>query len=156
MEKGSRKGIKRIHVSIAREDLTEKAKFWFYFLYSVLIPSKHVCIVRQDKAILLYAILKGYKINFGKIIEKSIPDYHSNNFFGHIPHPSIIIHLCIKRGVNFYQEAEEKCPATPPLNFTSITKTSANKSKEKLKGVKKEMSERPKRLEDRESIIKFL
>ena len=67
----------------------------------MLTPTKHVCTVRVDKAILLYAILKGCKISFGKIIERSILEYQSNNFFGLMPHPSIIIHLFIKGGVSF-------------------------------------------------------
>ena len=118
--------------------MTEKAKIWFYFLSSVLTLTKHVCTVRLDKAILLYAILKGYKISFGKIIEKSILDYQSNNFFGHIPHPSIITYLCLKGGVTFDQEEEEKCLAISLLALTAITKTPANKGKEKLKGVEEE------------------
>ena len=31
---------------INRGDMTEEAKVWFYFLASVLVPTKHVCIVR--------------------------------------------------------------------------------------------------------------
>ena len=38
-------------------------KFWFYFLNLVLTPTKHVFTMRVDKVILLYAILKGYKIS---------------------------------------------------------------------------------------------
>ena len=40
-------------------DMTEEAKVWFYFLASVLIPTKHVCTVREQEAVLLYAMLKG-------------------------------------------------------------------------------------------------
>ena len=61
---------------INRGDLTEEAKVWFYFLASVLIPTKHVCLVREQEAVLLYAILKGYKVNDGDIIENSIMKYH--------------------------------------------------------------------------------
>ena len=32
---------------INRGDLTKKAKVWFYFLASVLVPTKHVCTVRE-------------------------------------------------------------------------------------------------------------
>ena len=60
---------------------------WFYFLASVLIPTKHVCTVREQEAVLLYAILKGYKVNVGAIIEKSIMKYHEGNRKGLIPHP---------------------------------------------------------------------
>ena len=49
--------------TINRGDLTEEAKVWFYFLAFVMVPTKHVCIVREQEAIILYAILKGYKLN---------------------------------------------------------------------------------------------
>ena len=71
--KGERKGTKKTPFKfIARRDLTKEAKVWFYFINSVFMPSKHVDIVRREEAILFYALLKGYKINVGKIIEKSI------------------------------------------------------------------------------------
>ena len=59
---------KNPHESIARDSLTDEAKVWFYFICSVLLPSKHLSIVRENKAILLHAILKGYKFSKGKII----------------------------------------------------------------------------------------
>ena len=74
---------KNPHESIAKGALTVEAKIWFYFLSSIVMPTKHVSIVRQEKAILLYAILKGYKISFGKLIEQSILMYQSSNFNGH-------------------------------------------------------------------------
>ena len=71
--KGKWKGTRKTPFkSITIGDLTEEAKVWFYFIYYVLIPSKHLRTVRREEAILLYALLKGYKINVGKIIEKSI------------------------------------------------------------------------------------
>ena len=47
------------HESIAKGSLTEEAKVWFYFVSSVLLPSKHLSTVRKEEAILLYALLKG-------------------------------------------------------------------------------------------------
>ena len=91
-----------------------------------------MCTVRVDKAILLYAILKGYKISFGKLIERTILEYQSNNFFGHMHHQSIITHLCIKGGVTFDKDEEEKCPVVSFLILTTITKTSASKRKRKV------------------------
>ena len=85
--------------SIARGSLTEEAKIWFYFLNSVLLPSKHLSTVRKKEAVLLYDILKGYKMNVGKIIEKSIVNYYYSNYRGLIPHPSTITRLCILEGV---------------------------------------------------------
>ena len=70
---------------INRGDLTEEAKVWFYFLASLLFPTKHVCTVREQEAIILYAILKGYKLNVGAIIENSIMKYHEGNKRGHDP-----------------------------------------------------------------------
>ena len=58
--------------SISRGSLTEEAKVWFYFLSSVLMPLKHLSTVWKEEAVFLYAILKGYKMSVGKIIEKSI------------------------------------------------------------------------------------
>ena len=92
---GQGQGEKKI---INRGDMTEEAKVWFYFLASVLIPTKHVCTVREQKAVLLYAILKGYKLNAGAIIENSIMKYHEGNKSGLIPHPATITWLCIRAG----------------------------------------------------------
>ena len=59
---------KNPHESIARGALTKQAKVWFYFIYSVILPSKHLSTIREEEAVLLYAILKGYKFSVGKII----------------------------------------------------------------------------------------
>ena len=99
-------------------DLTEVSKFWFYFVNSVLKPSKHVLIVRQDRTILLYPFVKGFELNVGRIIEESIMDCAENKFSGNIPHPSLITHLCIKGGVKF-NEVEERCPKASPLTLAS-------------------------------------
>ena len=61
--------IKNPYDSIARGSLTEQAKIWFYFLCSFILPSKHLSTVREKEAALLYAILKGYRFNVGKIID---------------------------------------------------------------------------------------
>ena len=55
--------------SISRGALTEPAKVWFYFLCSVMLPSKYLCKFREKEAVLLYSILKGHKFSVGKIIE---------------------------------------------------------------------------------------
>ena len=49
------------HESVARGSLTEESKVWFYFVSSVILPSKHLSTVRKNEAILLYALLKGVK-----------------------------------------------------------------------------------------------
>ena len=87
------------HESIVRRALTEPAKVWLYFLCSVILPSKHLCTVRGKEAVLLYAILKGYKFSVGKIIENSILSYYRGGYKGLIPHPILISRLCILGGV---------------------------------------------------------
>ena len=63
---------KNPHESIHRGSLVEEAKVWFYFIASVTIPTKHLSTIRENEATLLYALLKGYKFDVGKIIETSI------------------------------------------------------------------------------------
>ena len=109
---------KNPHESIAKGALTELAKFWFYFLCSVMLPSKHLCTVREKEAVLLYAILKGYKFGVDKIIENSIMSYYKGGYKGLIPHPTLISRLCILRGVQGDWEEYENCPKTSPLTLT--------------------------------------
>ena len=133
---GTGQGEKKI---INRGYLTKEAKVWFYFLASVLIPTKHVCTVREQEAVLLYAILKGYKVNAGAIIENSIMKYHEGNRRGLIPHPSIITWLCLKAGVKGNWEEEEECPIASPLTLTGVSKGPRNLKK---KGVMVETESR--------------
>ena len=46
------------HESIAKA-LIKEAKVWFYFVSSVLLPSKHLIKVRKNESVLLYTLLKG-------------------------------------------------------------------------------------------------
>ena len=112
---------------------------WFYFLASVLIPTKNVCTVREQEAVLLYAILKGYKVNTGAIIENSIMKYHEGNKRGLIPHPATITWLCLKAGVKGNWAEEEECPNASPLTLTGVSKGPRNLKK---KGVKVEAESR--------------
>ena len=116
----------------ARGSLTEEAKVWFYFISSVLLPSKHLSIFLQEEAILLYALLKGYKINLGKIIENSFLNFYQSKYRGLMPHPATITRLCILERVKGTWEKEERCPRTSPLTLTGITKPPTNKGKKKM------------------------
>ena len=91
---------KNPYQSINRGSLTEEAKVYFYFIAYVIIPTKHLSTIREQKAIILYALLKGYKFNAGKIIESSIKSFHKNVKRGLIPHPAMITRLCILAGVH--------------------------------------------------------
>ena len=123
---------KNPHHTINRGSITEKAKVWFYFLFSVILPTKHLCSVREQEAIILYALLKGYKMNVGGLIEGSIRGYHLSNKRGLIPHLETINKLCILAGVRGSWDEEETCPKASPLTLTCVTKGPKNK---KQKGI---------------------
>ena len=123
---GQGQGKKKI---INRGDLTEEEKVWFYFLASILIPTKHVCTVREQEAVILYSILKGYKLNAGAIIENCIMKYHEGNKRGLIPHPATITWLCIRAGVKGDWAEEEECPNASPLTLTRVSKGTRNQNK---------------------------
>ena len=127
--KGKWKKGKGEQKTISRGDLTEEAKVWFYFLSSVMVPTKHVCTVREQEAIILYAMLKGYKLNVGAVIENSIMRYHEGNKRGLIPHPATITRLCLKAGVKGTWEEEEECPKVSPLTLTGVSKGPKNQKK---------------------------
>ena len=86
---------KNPHESIARGALTKPTKVWFSYLCLVILPSNHLCTVREKEAVLLYAILKGYKFSVGKIIENSILSYYRGGYKGLIPHLALFSKLCI-------------------------------------------------------------
>ena len=110
------------HAYINGGDLKELGKVWFYFINFVLKPSMHISTVRQDRAILLYELVKGYEVDLGRIIKDLILEYVKGNFVGNIPHPSLITLLCIKGVVKYNDEEEERCPKTSPLTLTRVLK----------------------------------
>ena len=122
---------KNPHESSARGTLTEQEKVWFYFLCSVILPSKHLCTIREKEAMLLYAILKGYKFRVGNIIENSFLSYYRGGYKVLIPHPALITKLCILGGVEGDWKEKENCPRTSPLTLTRITKGPKNKGRER-------------------------
>ena len=113
---------KNPHESIARGLSTEQAKVWFYFLCSIILPSKHLSTIREKEAVLLYAILKGYKFSVGKIIKNTILSYYRGGYRGLVPHPALITKLCIMGGVEGDWEEKENCPRTSPLTLTGFKK----------------------------------
>ena len=113
---------KNPHESIHRESLIEEAKVWFYFIAFVIIPSKHLSTIRENEAILLYALLKGYKFDVGKIIETSIRTFHKIMKRGPIPHLTTITRLCVLTRVKGIWAKEETCPKVSPLTLTGVVK----------------------------------
>ena len=99
--------------SIARGSLTDEAQVGFYFLSSVFLPIKYLNTKRKEEALLMYAILNGYKLNVGKIIEKSILKYYNSNYRGLVPHLDIITRICILRGVRRRRKVFQDFPFNP-------------------------------------------
>ena len=97
---------KNPHESIAKGTLTEEANVWFYFICSVILPSKHLSTVREKEVVLLYAILKGYKFSVGKIIENLILSYYKRGYRVLVPHLAPISRLYIMGGVEGDWEEE--------------------------------------------------
>ena len=86
--------------------------------------------MRKNEAILLYALLKGYKINVCKISENSIMSYYRSRYKGLTLHLATITRLYILGGVNRDWEEEETCPRVSPLTLMGITKGPKNRSRE--------------------------
>ena len=95
-----------------------------------MVPTKPVCTLKEQEAIILYAILKGYKLNAGAIIENSIIRYHESNKRDLIPHPATITRLCMRAGVKgIWEEEEEEWPKVSPLTLTGVSKGPRNQKK---------------------------
>ena len=119
---------------------------WFYFISSVIIPTKHLNTMREQEAIILYALLKGYKFDVGKIIETSIRSFHKNVKRGLIPHPTTITRICILDGVKGTWVEEETYPKVSPLTLIGVIKGPKNKKRKEMEIV--EVEEEPKEEEN--------
>ena len=106
--------------------------------------------MRQNHTLLLYALVKGYELNVGKIVKESILDYEQGKFSGNIPHPYLITLLCIKGGVKFNEVKEERCPKVSPLTLVGVCKAPVESKegerrdktrKRKMVGIEKEPKE---------------
>ena len=86
--------------------------------------------MRKEEAILLYALLKGYKINVGKIIENSIMGYYRRIYRGLMPRPALTTRLCILGSVKGDWEEEETRPKASSLTLTGINKGPKNRDNE--------------------------
>ena len=123
---------KNLQESINRGSLIEEAKVWFSFIASVIIPIKHLSTIREQEAIILYALLKGYKFDVGKIIETSIRIFHKNVKRGLIPHPETITRLCNLAGVKGIWVEEETCPKVSPPTLTRVIKGPKSRMKKEM------------------------
>ena len=107
-----------------------------------MIPTKHLSTIREQEAIILYTLLRGYKFDVGKIIESSIRCFHKNVERGLIPHPTTITRLCILARVQGIWVEKETCPKVSPLILTRVTKGPNNIKRKEMEIV--EVVEEPK------------
>ena len=145
--KGKWNSIKKNpHESIPKGSLTEEDKVWFYFIASIIIPTKHLCIIRENEAIILYALLKGYKFDVGKIIETSIKTFHKIVKRGLIPYLASITRICLLVGVKGIWVEEETYPKVSPLTLTRVVKDPKSRKRKEMKIV--EVAEEPQEEEE--------
>ena len=137
---------KNPHDSIPRGSLTKEANVWCYFIASVIIPTKHLCTIRENEAIILYALLKNYKFDVGKIIETSIKTFHKIVKRGLIPHPATIKILCVLAGVKWIWAKEETYPKVSPLTLTGVIKGPKSRKRKEMEIV--EAAEEPQEEEE--------
>ena len=135
------------HESIPKGSLTEEAKVWFYFIAYVIIPTKHLCTIRENEAIIIYALLKGYKFDVGNMIETSIKTFHKIVKRGLIPHPATITRLCVLARVKGIWAEEETCPKVSSLTLTGVIKGPNSRKRKEMEIV--EVAEEPQEEEDK-------
>ena len=97
-----------------------------------MIPTKHLSTIREQEAIIWYALLKRYKFDVGKIIETSIRNFHKNIKNGLIPHPATITRLCILAGVRGIWPKEETCPKVSLLTLLGVIKRPKNRNRKEI------------------------
>ena len=123
---------KNPHKSITKGTLIEQAKVWFYFLCSIILPSKHLCTVRE-KEVVFFCKPSSRAISsvMEKMIENSILSYYRGGYKGLIPYPALITRLYILGGVEGDWVEKGNCPRTSPLTLTGITKGPKNRGRER-------------------------
>ena len=87
--------------------LTPLAKVWYNFLCVKIKLSLHLSTVTKDKAILLYAMTKGFQLDIGTVIERGLTELTQGRCTGALIHPSLITRLCHSDGVSMLDSEEQ-------------------------------------------------
>ena len=74
--------------------LTPVAKVWYNFLCVKIKPSLQLSTVTKDRAILLYAMTKGFQFDIGSVIERGLIESTQGSCTGALIHHSLITQLC--------------------------------------------------------------
>lgn len=94
-------------------------KAWYAYICAKLMPCTHVSDVTKERAVLLYSIVKGMKMDVGLIIQQSILRAARGGTTRGLPHPSLICALCTKFGVRWKSD-EMIQPPMPMLDHKMI------------------------------------
>ena len=83
--------------TLAGTSLTVEARAWQYFMCQKMMPANHYTNVTVERAVLVYAILKGMSIDVGRVLFDSIIHTIKNRLGLYFP--SLITQLCVEAGV---------------------------------------------------------
>ena len=97
--------------TLAGTFLTIKARAWQYFVCQKMMPATHFSDVTADKAVLIYAILRGMSIDVGRVVFDS--NIHTIRKKLGLYFPSLITQLCLDAGVRHGPYEEAQYPTKP-------------------------------------------
>ncbi|KAJ7971626.1 putative S-locus lectin protein kinase family protein [Quillaja saponaria] len=84
-------------VSFGASQLKAHSQTWYYFLLGNILPTSNASDVTRDRALLLYAIMKGMNIDVGKIIRSAILQSANGKHLG-LCFLFLITELCFAAG----------------------------------------------------------
>lgn len=99
-------------INFPTSGLTGNCKAWHHFIIAKLVPSSNISEVTKGRALLNYAIQKGYSFDVG--IQNSILSILAGSVTSSLGDSSLIHDLCIQRGVTM-RESNEVLHPKPPL-----------------------------------------
>lgn len=96
--------------SFPQQSLSRYGKAWYAIICSNIMPTHHLSDVTRERAILLFAIVMGLKVDIGALIQDSIKKAIQSNTISGLPHPSLITHLCKQAGVQWQNDDITQSP----------------------------------------------
>ncbi|KAL3849014.1 hypothetical protein ACJIZ3_010896 [Penstemon smallii] len=84
---------------ILKASLTPVAKIWFAFVASRLMPTTHYTKISEDRARLIYSLMKGHTVDIGELLCKGLIRNATKEGAQTFWFPSLIFRLCIQAGV---------------------------------------------------------
>ncbi|KAL3825558.1 hypothetical protein ACJIZ3_021587 [Penstemon smallii] len=118
----------------------ESCNPWFKFVISRFLPKIQISTVTMDRALLVYCIVTGKKINVGKVIYGSMEKVSKSNAVS-LYFPSLITDFCIRAGVP-REENESVIYKKMMINLPEVLDTCSKRgSKDNLEDVQRQIDE---------------